>query len=156
MSEKKDPSKSPRDTNGPVVKTGPTAGQNRSRNDDGSWRKKRSDAGEPRKKSGCFLSTAAFQFKGLPDDCQELETLRRFRDTYLSSSSEGAALVEHYYSIAPAIAAQLTEPAELEKVWKVISRCVEAIQANRHEQAMDEYRAMVLSLQDNYLNVTPK
>lgn len=48
MSEKKDPKKSPRETNGPVVKTGPTANQNRSRNSDGSWRKKRSDAGSTR------------------------------------------------------------------------------------------------------------
>ena len=39
---------SPRETGGPVVKTGPTAGQNRSRNKDGRWRKKRSDAGQPR------------------------------------------------------------------------------------------------------------
>ena len=40
---------SPRDTHGPVVKTGPTAGQNRSRNKNGRWRKKRSDAGQSRK-----------------------------------------------------------------------------------------------------------
>ena len=40
---------SPKDTHGPVVKTGSTAGQNRSRNKDGTWRKKRSDAGQPRK-----------------------------------------------------------------------------------------------------------
>ena len=39
---------SPKDTNGPIVKTGPTAGQNRSRNSDGTWRKKRDDAGKPR------------------------------------------------------------------------------------------------------------
>lgn len=39
---------SPKDTGGPVVKTGPTAGQNRSRNKDGRWRKKRSDAGQPK------------------------------------------------------------------------------------------------------------
>lgn len=39
---------SPRYTHGPLVKTGPTAGQNRSRNKDGSWRAKRSDAGKPR------------------------------------------------------------------------------------------------------------
>lgn len=39
---------SPRDTHGPVVKTGPTAGQNRSRNKNGQWHKKRSDAGKPR------------------------------------------------------------------------------------------------------------
>lgn len=48
MSEKKDSTKPPSETGGPVVKTGPTAGQNRSRNDDGQWRAKRSDAGKPR------------------------------------------------------------------------------------------------------------
>lgn len=48
--EKKDPKKSPKETNGPVVKTGPTAGNNRSRNDDGTWRAKRSDAGKKRDK----------------------------------------------------------------------------------------------------------
>lgn len=45
---KKDPRKPPRDTGGPVVKTGPTAGENRSRNKDGRWRQKRDDAGKPR------------------------------------------------------------------------------------------------------------
>lgn len=41
---------SPAQTGGPVVKTGPTAGQNRSRNKNGRWRAKRSDAGVPRSK----------------------------------------------------------------------------------------------------------
>ena len=40
---------SPKHTHGPVIKTGPTAGQNRSRNKNGRWRKKRSDAGTTRK-----------------------------------------------------------------------------------------------------------
>jgi len=48
MTDNKDSSKSPKDTNGPVVKTGPTAGNNRSRNQDGSWRKKRNDTGKSR------------------------------------------------------------------------------------------------------------
>ena len=39
---------SPRYTHGPVVKTGPTAGQNRSRTSSGQWRAKRSDAGTRR------------------------------------------------------------------------------------------------------------
>jgi hypothetical protein len=34
----------PRETHGPVVQSGPTAGQNRVRNGNGQWRKKRSDA----------------------------------------------------------------------------------------------------------------
>lgn len=41
--------KSPKDTHGPIVKTGPTSGQNRSRNQDGQWRAKRSDAGTTKK-----------------------------------------------------------------------------------------------------------
>ena len=40
---------SPSQTHGPLVKTGPTAGQVRSRTKDGRWRKTRSDAGKPRK-----------------------------------------------------------------------------------------------------------
>lgn len=39
---------SPKDTHGPIVKTGPTAGKNRSRNNNGRWRCKRSDAGKKR------------------------------------------------------------------------------------------------------------
>ena len=39
---------SPKDTKGPIVKTGPTQGENRSRNKDGRWRAKRDDAGKPR------------------------------------------------------------------------------------------------------------
>lgn len=39
---------SPKDTKGPIIKTGPTVGQNRSRNQDGEWRKKRSDSGKSR------------------------------------------------------------------------------------------------------------
>ena len=37
-------SKAPQYNHGPVVKTGPTYGQNRSRNNNGTWRRKRSDA----------------------------------------------------------------------------------------------------------------
>ena len=39
----------PKRNGGPLVKTGPTSGQNRSRGQDGHWRKKRSDAGITRK-----------------------------------------------------------------------------------------------------------
>lgn len=35
---------SPKNTHGPVVKSGPTAGNVRTRNSNGQWRKKRSDA----------------------------------------------------------------------------------------------------------------
>ena len=40
---------SPSQTHGPLVKTGPTKDQVRSRNKNGRWRAKRSDAGQKRK-----------------------------------------------------------------------------------------------------------
>lgn len=50
----------PSKTGGPVVLTGPTAGQNRKRNKNGRWRKKRSDAGVPRTGSGSSVSSFSF------------------------------------------------------------------------------------------------
>lgn len=41
---------SPKDTHGPIVKPGPTAGNERTRNKNGQWRRKRNDAGISRKK----------------------------------------------------------------------------------------------------------
>jgi len=146
MTEKKDPSKSPRDTNGPVVKTGPTAGENRSRNKDGRWRAKRSDAGKPR----CFITTAACQYKGLADDCYELEVLRHFRDSYLLSTEDGRNMVNHYYSIAPALAENLVEISDFEQVWGAISDCIDAIETERYQEAVAVYKNMVLSLQQKF------
>lgn len=41
-------SKPPSETGGPIVQTGPTSGNVRSRNKSGQWRAKRSDASKPR------------------------------------------------------------------------------------------------------------
>jgi hypothetical protein len=46
---------SPSKTHGPIVKTGPTAGQVRARNKNGRWRHVRSDAGKPRAIVGGIL-----------------------------------------------------------------------------------------------------
>ena len=143
MTEKKDPSKSPRETGGPVVKTGPTRGENRSRNDDGQWRAKRSDSGmERKKKSGCYITSAACELKGLPDDCRELTLLRDFRDTKLLRSVHGRRLVAQYYRTAPAIAKALSR-RQLHQVWATIERCARAIEARRYSSARSTYRRMV-------------
>ncbi|WP_353507262.1 CFI-box-CTERM domain-containing protein [Variovorax sp. J22G40] len=148
MTDKKDPKKSPNQTGGPVVKTGPTAGQNRSRNQDGAWRKKRSDAETP-KKSGCFLTSAACMHRGLPDDCHELNTLRNFRDTYLAQFSDGRALIAHYYEVAPAIAAKATQ-SDLDYVWQVIGLCIRQISEGQRAEACGTYSQMVRHLADKH------
>lgn len=57
--------------------------------------------------NGCFLTTAACGAIGLPDDCFELRSLRRFRDRYMSRTAAGRAEIADYYAQAPAIAARL-------------------------------------------------
>lgn len=143
-------SKSPKDTKGPVVKTGPTKGQNRSRNNDGSWRGKRSDAGKSRPpkgssgggKKGCFLTTAACDLRGLADDCHELVTLRRFRDDILLGSPEGRKLVAEYYMKAPSLIGLVSEVDERDRVWDEIQFVVTCIELGEHTQAVAAYASM--------------
>jgi len=147
--DQKKPSNPPK---GPIVKTGPTRGQERSRNDDGSWRKKRSDSGQSRdkKSGGCFLTTAACNFRGLPDDCHELSVLRKFRDEKLMATRAGVSMVEHYYCIAPAIAQDLVHQDDLELVWKTIVECVRLIEAELDDLAVKAYSDMVFRLQRQF------
>lgn len=140
---------SPKDTNGPIVKSGPTKGDNRSRNDDGTWRKKRSDAGKSRNKkegSGCFITTAVCSHRGLPDDCYELTVLRKFRDDYLLSSNEGSTLVSQYYKSAPDIARKLTKHQDLEFAWGKISECIKHIENKKYSEAIASYKNMFNAL----------
>lgn len=142
--------KPPKDTNGPVVKSGPTKGQNRSRNDDGRWRAKRSDTGKSRPnkdksssgKKGCFLTTAACELRGLPDDCYELRILRRFRDDVLVMSCEGQALVTEYYNEAPRLVPLVHMNGEQGDIWCEIQLTVFYIEQGNHLAALAAYRTM--------------
>lgn len=142
-------SKSPRDTHGPVVKTGPTRGENRSRNNDGRWREKRSDAGQLRDKggkSGCFLTTAACEMRSLPDNCYELTILREFRDEVLLATPSGKALVEEYYALAPSLVPLVRTSGWGDAVWRAIQETVAAIEAGDNQRATAIYQDLVLRL----------
>lgn len=137
------------------MKSGPTRGKNRSRNEDGRWRKKRSDTGKSRGskdqgkkgKSGCFLTTAACQYKGLPDDCYELTMMREFRDRKLLTTASGQALVAEYYDRVPELVPLLEDRLIAERVWGQIGAIVEMIEKNRTAAAIASYKAMVKSLE---------
>ena len=146
-------SKSPKDTHGPVVKSGPTAGKNRARTTAGNWRKKRDDAGKSRKskgssgKKGCFITTAACEFMMLPDDCVQLRTLRSFRDSYLEETPEGRKLVEEYYRVAPGLVPLVKNEDIAAVVWRAVTATVELIEKRQSEEAVEEYQKLVVWLQ---------
>jgi hypothetical protein len=88
----------------------------------------------------CFLTTACCEYKGLPDDCEELTILRDFRDTYVPSG-----LIKEYYRIAPLIVPQLSAK-QLESIYGTIKDCVECIKAGSNLMALDKYKSMVSEL----------
>jgi predicted amino acid dehydrogenase len=77
---------------------------------------------------------------GLPDDCWELRTLRRFRDGWLSRQAGGTDDIEAYYAKAPAIAEGLknNQQALLRLYWtRIIPSALAAqVGANRLARAI--------------------
>ncbi len=51
----------------------------------------------------CFVTTAVCERDGLPDDCDTLQTLRAFRDTYMQRTPRMRELCAVYYVVAPII-----------------------------------------------------
>jgi hypothetical protein len=107
-----------------------------------------------KKKTGCFITTACTSARGLPDDCDELTTLRQFRDGYMRGLERGNALIDLYYDIAPqvvaAIGAQENAKQVYDHLYSVIRACVEHIKNGRNERALAIYVEMVKKLTRQY------
>jgi len=106
--------------------------------------------------SGCFLTSACVETKGLPDDCYELTTLRKFRDEYLAKLECGKCEIAHYYHVAPTIVERIKISKESAKVFdqiydELVSPCVTMIEEGNLSGAHELYRAKVRELQAQYL-----
>jgi 3'-phosphoadenosine 5'-phosphosulfate sulfotransferase (PAPS reductase)/FAD synthetase len=106
--------------------------------------------------SGCFLTTACVRAKNLPDNCEELTTLRDFRDTWLTQQPNGTSIIEEYYKIAPKIVASINKTATAEKTWtelyeKLVAPCVEMIKNDRKQEAFRLYESVTQELRNTYL-----
>jgi len=65
---------------------------------------------------GCFIATAAF---GTPM-AQEINTLRNVRDSYMLNNAVGAAFVDTYYRLSPAVADKVAGHPTLAAVIRII------------------------------------
>lgn len=105
----------------------------------------------------CFITTACIISKGLPDDCEELEVLRDFRDNYLINREHGRELFNFYYTHSPSIVSGINSqpdaPEIYESLYTVIQNCVGYIRRDELEKAFRIYVQMVLMLREKY---TPK
>ena len=99
----------------------------------------------------CYLTSACVNVKGLPDDCEELACLRRFRDTYLMNTENGEDDIKRYYDIAPKIVQKISERTDSHEWWnkiyeELILPCVEFIHSSENEKAYELYKNFSLNL----------
>ena len=96
--------------------------------------------------NNCFMTSACVDFMGKPDDCEELETLRKFRDEKLTKTKEGEALAKEYYRVAPkivdAIKASNKKKGYYKDIYETVAKCVELINGGKDEEAILLYRLM--------------
>lgn len=101
--------------------------------------------------SGCFLTTAACDVVGLEDDCWELQTLRKFRDSWLAHQPDGQADIERYYRLAPAIVTAINARNDAKDIWlslygKYIVPCALMAQVGRKTMARKRYGEMMQAM----------
>lgn len=98
--------------------------------------------------SGCFLTSACCDYKGLPDDCEELQILRNFRDSQLQNTIVGRELIQMYYRVAPEIVDKINardNRSEIyQQIYERVQNIVLLIKKSLFEEAIASYIKLVL------------
>jgi len=107
------------------------------------------------KKSGCYITTSCCEAMHLPDDCHELQTLRKFRDGFVSMNQSGRELIEEYYRISQPIidAINATNDGSIifRSLYSEIEEIVSLIDNNKPQEAYQYYYDMTMRLKKKYL-----
>ncbi|MGZ4056519.1 MAG: DUF2188 domain-containing protein [Bacteroidia bacterium] len=108
------------------------------------------EKGRSSDEEGCFITTACVRYFGLRDDCYELETLRNYRDTYMSSSPRNKSLVDQYYKIAPKLVVKLendqNKKEHFDKIFKKVKEACLAIENKKYVKAKRIYISVISGL----------
>lgn len=107
--------------------------------------------------SGCFITTIVVNILGLDDNCEVLETLRKFRNNVLQKDEDFRELLMKYDVIGPKIAKILStldnkEEVAAEIYFDYLIPCIDAIKAGEYEQAVSVYTDMTNILASKYLS----
>lgn len=104
---------------------------------------------------GCYLTSACTEAKGLPDNCNELQTLRAFRDGYLRTTAGGDKEIAEYYRTAPLIVEKIKNQNISKNIFdkiysELVEPCVLLIKTGNNEQAHQLYKNYTLKLKKEY------
>ncbi|MFA6588200.1 MAG: CFI-box-CTERM domain-containing protein [Patescibacteria group bacterium] len=104
----------------------------------------------------CFLTTACVSAIGLPDDCAELQALRRFRDTYVAALPTGPDDIQEYRSIAPKIVSRISSRPNAADLYReiftnIVRPCVNLINCGQFAEAYLLYKQKLHELRTRFL-----
>lgn len=104
----------------------------------------------------CFITTATCSSLGKGDDCYELNAFRKFRDSWLAESENGAAKISEYYLFAPMVVRAIDCSSHPEAVYRSIwetylSPCLYAIETGCMEDCAVRYENMMNDLEQKWL-----
>ena len=102
--------------------------------------------------SGCYLTTACMNHMqdNFDDSCNELMTLRWFRDNFVSKED-----IEHYYEVAPIIVETINKEEQSDIIYdyiydNIVDYCVEQIEQGNYDKTYSRYKNSVLILEDQF------
>lgn len=105
----------------------------------------------------CFITTAVCSSLGKGDDCTELNTLRAFRDGWLTETPGGEAKICEYYLFAPMIVSAIDQSDVKEAVYNGIWQnhllpCLETLRTGSPQKCAVQYEDMMLELERKWLS----
>ena len=123
------------------------------------WYEKAAGRGHPNaknkleelKKSGCFITTAVCGSLNKPDDCDELMTMRWYRDKLKAEDEGMATLIREYYRVAPQIVNKIDNSKNAEMIYKElwenqVSKIFQNVKQKKYKEAELQYINMLVDL----------
>lgn len=108
------------------------------------------------RKKLCFITTAVCMELDKGDDCEELQTLRAFRDGYLARTPGGKEKISEYYLFAPLIVGAVEASGRAKPEWNRVYRdylspCLAALKGRRPGECERLYEDMMSELEQKWL-----
>lgn len=97
----------------------------------------------------CYITTAVCEYYGKDNRCEELTTLRNYRDSWLRKQADGEALIADYYSSAPLMVHRMKTSKFYADYCEYLMQnyirpCIRLIQERRYGECKNLYIEMVL------------
>ncbi len=96
----------------------------------------------------CYITTAVCENENKPDNCEDLEVLRYFRDTYMLKTNKGRELVLEYIDTAPILVRKINNHRDKKEIYKVlrenyITPSVNLVKQKKYKEAELKYTDMI-------------